>query len=66
MGNALALREDYDAAGLRKLARRCRDDRQSCRLLPIASIYEGMSRADAAIKGIGTIETWWLIGKSTS
>jgi len=48
MGNALALREDYDAAGLRKLARRCRDDRQSCRLLAIASIYEGMSRTDAA------------------
>ena len=48
MGNALSLRDDYDAAGLRKLARRCRDDRQSCRLLAIASVYEGMSRADAA------------------
>ena len=48
MGKALPLRADYDAAGLRKLARRCRDDRQSCRLLAIASVYEGMSRADAA------------------
>lgn len=48
MGNALPLRDDYDAAGLRKLARRCRDDRQSCRLLAIASVYDGMSRADAA------------------
>ena len=52
MGNALPLRDDYDAAGLRKLARRCRDDRQSCRLLAIASVYEGMNRADAARKNI--------------
>ena len=41
-------RDDYEATGLRKLARRCRDDRQSCRLLAIASIHGGMSRADAA------------------
>ena len=48
MGRAVALRDDYDAATLRKLARRCGDDRQSCRLLSIASIYEGMNRTDAA------------------
>lgn len=63
MGNALPLRVDYDAADLRKLARRCRDDRQSCRLLAIASIYEGMSRADAArIGGMDrqTLRDWVL------
>ena len=63
MGNALPLRDDYDADGLRKLARRCRDDRQSCRLLAIASVYEGMSRADAArIGGMDrqTLRDWVL------
>lgn len=51
MGKALSLRDDYNAETLRKLARRCGDDRQSCRLLSIASIYDGMTRADAARVG---------------
>ena len=45
------LRADFDAKGLRKLARPCGDHRQSCRLLAIAAAYEGMSRADAARAG---------------
>ena len=51
MGRSLELRSDYDAASLRRLARRCGHHRQSCRLLSIAAIYDGMSRADAASVG---------------
>ena len=51
MGRALGLRDDYDGASLRTLARHCGDNRQSCRLLAIASIYAGMNRADAARVG---------------
>lgn len=45
------LREDFDASQLRQLARRCCDTRQTCRLLALAAIYDGMSRADAARVG---------------
>lgn len=51
MGRSLDLRSDFDAVGLRKLARRCGHHRQSCRLLAIAAIYDGMSRAEAARAG---------------
>src|SRR3546814_18670438 len=42
------LRDDYDAAELRRLAKRSRDNRQIRRLLALAAVYDGMSRADAA------------------
>ena len=45
------LREDYDAATLRRLAKRSRDNRQIRRLLALAAIYDGMNRADAAQVG---------------
>ena len=45
------LREDFDASQLRQRARRCCDTRQTCRLLALAAIYDGMSRADAARVG---------------
>lgn len=48
MGKALALREDFDAAGLRSLARATKHAGQSRRLLALASIYDGASRGDAA------------------
>ncbi len=51
MGTALALREDFNAVELRRLARRCRDDRQCCRLLAIAAVYDGASRTQAARAG---------------
>ena len=51
MGRGLALRDDYDAAKLRVLAKRCSDTRQIRRLLAIAAVYDGMSRADAAKVG---------------
>jgi len=48
MSAALRIRTDYTAAALRKLAIRTKCSRQSRRLLSIAAIYDGMSRADAA------------------
>ena len=44
----IQLREDFDAAALRRLAKRSRDNRQIRRLLALAAVYDGMSRADAA------------------
>jgi transposase len=48
MGSAVDLRNDYSAAELRRLARASKDVRQSARLLSIAAVLDGMSRADAA------------------
>ncbi|MDG6094359.1 IS630 family transposase [Acetobacter sp. AN02] len=48
MGRALALREDYDAVGLRGLARTTRHAGQARRLLALAAICDGASRGDAA------------------
>lgn len=48
MGRALALREDYDAAGLRTLARATKHAGQARRLLALAAIYDGASRGDVA------------------
>ena len=47
----IPLRDDYDAAQLRDVAKRRRDPRQICRLLALAAVYDGMSRADAAKVG---------------
>lgn len=47
----IALREDYDAEALRRLARRSRDNRQTRRLLALAAVYDGMSREAAATVG---------------
>lgn len=51
MPSSVQLRDDYDAAGLRELAKRSRDPRQIRRLLALAAVYAGMSRADAAQVG---------------
>lgn len=48
---ATSLRDDYDAAELRALAKRSRDVRQARRLLALAAVYDGMSRAEAARVG---------------
>jgi transposase len=48
---AIALRQDYDAAALREAARRAVDAAQVRRLLALAAVYEGMSRAAAAELG---------------
>jgi transposase len=44
----IELRDDYDAAELRRMAKRSRDNRQIRRLLALAAVYDGMCRADAA------------------
>ena len=57
----IALREDYDAVELRRLARSCRDSRQTRRLLALAAVYAGMSReAAAAVGGMDrqTLRDW--------
>jgi transposase len=51
MGRALALREDFTAADLKRLARSSRDAGQTRRLLALAVIYDGGSRAEAAETG---------------
>ncbi len=44
----IPLRSDFDATALRGLARRTKDGPQARRLLALAAIYEGASRAEAA------------------
>lgn len=51
MSAKIALRSDFDAAQLRSLAKVCSDPRQTRRLLALAGVYDGMSRADAAKVG---------------
>lgn len=54
MGSAISLREDFDGAMLRRLARGTKNANQSRRLLSLAEIYDGGSRSDAArIGGVG-------------
>lgn len=48
MTGAVPLRDDFVAADLRRLAKSCKDPRQIRRLLALAGVYDGMSRADAA------------------
>jgi transposase len=54
MAAAIELRNDYAAEDLRLLAKASRDADQTRRLLSLAAIYDGGSRADAArIGGVG-------------
>ncbi|HEX9905139.1 MAG TPA: helix-turn-helix domain-containing protein, partial [Propylenella sp.] len=48
MPAAIDVRDDFTASELRKLAARAKDANQGRRLLALAAIYDGMSRADAA------------------
>ena len=63
MAAPVALRSDYDAKALRRLAKASRDADQTRRLLALAAIYDGGSRGDAAeIGGVGlqTVRDWVL------
>lgn len=51
MGAAVSLRLDFDAVSVRRLAKRCDDNRQIRRLLALAAVYEGMNRTEAARVG---------------
>ncbi len=50
------LRSDFDALGLRVLARHSKDGGQARRLLALAAIYEGGRRSDAARIGGVTLQ----------
>lgn len=54
---AIGLRDDFDGALLRKLARRVKDSGQARRLLALAEIYDGGSRSDAARIGGVTLQS---------
>ncbi len=63
MGSPVSLRDDFDAAALRLLARRTRDAGQGRRLLALAAIYDCGSRGDAArigSVGLQTVRDWVL------
>jgi transposase len=47
----IPLRSDFDAAALRGLARKTKDGPQARRLLALAAIYDGATRAEAAQVG---------------
>jgi hypothetical protein len=54
MGSAIGLWDDFDAAGLSRLARTTKSANRGHRLLALAEIYDGGSRNDAArIGGAG-------------
>jgi transposase len=56
MGAAVSLRADFDAEGLRRLARQSKHAAQTRRLLALGAIYEGGSRSDAARLGNVTLQ----------
>ena len=59
----IGLHDDFDAPGLRALAKASRDPDQLRRLLSLAEIYDGGSRGDAARVGgvaLQTVRGWVL------
>src|SRR6201985_333094 len=48
MGHAIPVQTDYTAGEVRRLAKRAKDAAQARRLLAIAAVLDGASRADAA------------------
>ena len=56
MGAAVRLRDDYDGAKLRRLARESRDSDQTRRLLALAAVYNGGRRTEAAKVGGVTLQ----------
>ena len=56
MGSAIGLRDDFDGAALRRLARFSKSANQARRLLALAQIYDGSSRSEAAKIGGVTLQ----------
>ena len=56
MPSAIAVRSDFSAADLRRLARRSKDASQARRLLALAAIYDGGTRSEAARLGHVTLQ----------
>jgi transposase len=63
MAAAIALRDDYDAAQLRELAKHSGDADQTRRLLALAVVYAGGSRGDGARAGGVGLQTFrdWVL-----
>src|SRR3546814_3990009 len=63
MGSAIGLRDDFDGAALRRLARGSKSANQARRLLALAEIYDGSRRTAAArIGGVGLqIVREWVV-----
>src|SRR5436190_9967715 len=51
MGQAIAVRTDFTAGEVRRFAKRAKDAAQARRLLAIAAVLDGASRAEAAKAG---------------
>ena len=51
MPSAVRLRSDFTAGELRRLAKKAKEAKQSRRLLSLAAVVDGMSRAEAAMMG---------------
>ena len=51
MPSAVRLRSDFTAGELRRLAKKAKEANQSRRLLSLAAVVDGMSRAEAAMMG---------------
>ena len=51
MGQPIVVRTDFTAVEVRRLARRAKDSDQVRRLLAIAAVLDGASRAEAAKVG---------------
>ena len=58
MSAAITLRDDYDAAVLRELAKRSKDAAQVRRLLALAVVYDGGLRSDGAEAGGVGLQTF--------
>ncbi len=56
MARAIALRSDFNATELRRLARRSNDAAQARRLLALAVIHDGGTRSEAALLGNVTLQ----------
>ncbi len=63
MGRAVAMRDNFEGAILRRLAKGSKDAGQSRRLLALAEIYDGGKRSDAARigdVGLQVVRDWVL------
>ena len=49
MARGVELRKDFDAATLRRLARKSKDSEQARRLLALAEIYDGVSLDETTV-----------------
>jgi hypothetical protein len=52
----IPLRADFNAAGLRSVARKTKDAAQARRLLALAAVHEGATRTEAARLGGVTLQ----------